>query len=1267
MKNKWTLGLLVIAFSLTLTACNKDKDITIQTNEDYFTDERIDWYSSDDWGSSIDGSQIQVGEYLINDTIVQLADSKAAPGSLDQIFYNKRGYLENYRLSADFTIDAMPVQEGTFNKMGFYAAYQDNQNYVWLFIHPLETEQFLSVSTMVNGSWEQIWTIVPLPKGIDATVTNNLEVVKVDNEFRIYFNQDLVGMFLADIDASQFGLMSEEVLFTASNIVFEEIDSFDRNTSGLGDSPDSAIAMSGDYDMVMNDIICYGDETVSSAFLEDVLLNDYVIQASLTYTTLRTDATFGFYTSYIDEDNHNLVYYVPEDNRLIVTTIASGVETQDEYDLSVIGLDDVSKLQVFKLDNLAKVYINDVFVAEFAAPNLETSFGLISQNVDVRYRDVEVQDITSFPNELWGGSFDGVIPLRGLYQAIDDDIAILSTVGGAYGSLETVFYRGNDAVSEFAVSSFMRIPDTIELTSTNKYGYLLYNSPEYYLEIFVIPELNAIYTVGKANGEILWANEGFWHLAHTFEEGTDFISGVQVDVQKIDATFTVFVNDEQAFQLQLNAFATLPMQMAFTAENTAPVYFDDFSFSPLSAEDIGPVITETSEPTSFEQGATLPDFTTYVTIEDNLDGVIPVTVEMVDVSQLDLNTVGSYPVTFMVTDSDGNTSSLVIQITVTAPATIYWGDSYDDLIVSNDLFTSTETQVTIVSTNNGGYGEMEQVFYNGIDPMSSFTANGDMRIDDSVVIDVNSKYGFLLYFNPQNYLELFIIPELNVIYTVSKVNDVFVDLWVMQYTFEANTDFTEFVNLRVEKVDGDISVYVNDTFAFDLTIAEFATYEMQVALVGEKTAPIYMEQFLYQSLDDDGIAPTFDLIPDLTIEAQPDEIDFTTYVQNATDPDGGQLMLSVRDNGVLSDTIGSYNVTVVVTDRFGNETTQVVNVDIVDTTGPSFDPIGTMEIHSGGADIDFSTYIENVTDNATGTITLDEVSDTVDYDVPGTYSVTVRATDAAGNQTDETFDVVVIDNPAPLLTLVGLETLFENGSAVPDFTLYVEAMDAQDGSITITSEMIDTTTVDMDTIGTFDVVYTVIDNDLNESELTITFTIQDLWGDSYDGLIASNNQFAASGDDITITNTLLGGYGSMEQAYFNGSAPQIEFSAGADIRIDDSVVVDVNTKYGFILYNDLNNYVEIYLILDLDGIYTVSKVGGAWERLWTLEHTFNGSIDFTEFHRYDVVKTGANITFYVDDVLVFTYTQPAYQTLAMQVGIIGEKTAPVYFEQFSME
>ena len=1265
--NKKRIAIIVLSLilSLGLVGCKEEKEYTYNTNEDFFTDERIDWYSSADWGSSIDGSMIRVGEYEISADTIQLVKAKAAPASFDQIFFNQVGKLSNYTVSADFTIDAIIEQEGVYNKVGFYAAYKDEQNYAWVILHPIEDEQFISVTTMVNGAWVDVWKIYSVEGGIDTTAVQSLEVIKLGSEFRMYLNDALIGAFHADIDEAQVGFLSEEATYTANNFVFEEATTFPIFLSNWGDAIDSGITMSGSYDVVINDLVLTGDASESSIFKQDETVFDYTLQSDILIESLGTGSFAGYYVSYVDNQNYSKIYFDVDSSSLIVTEVVAGVETTNSTIVADVVVTDPINLSVYKLGTEGKVYVDGTFVTTFTAPDSETSFGLYSNNADVSYSTLSSSVITAFPSELWGGSFDGVIPQKGITEIIEDDVTLLTTAGGAYGEFETVFYLGEDALSTFSVQSDMYLGTDVEVDGNSKFGFLLYNSIEYYLEIFIIPESNAIYTVGKSNNEFLFADEGFWHNGYTFEEGHDFKSATTLKVEKIEGVFNIYADGVLQFTLNLPEFAELDMQVALTAEKTAPVHFDNFIIETVSEADKAPVVTDLYLTKSFEVGSTSPDFTTYVEATDNIDGAITITAGMVDITNVDMDAVGTFDVIYTVTDSDSNITTYTISIIITAAPTVYWGDSYDDLVATNGLFTGDENGATIVSTNNGGYGSMEQVFYNGISPLVNFTTEADIRMDSAIVVDDNNKYGFMLYNSPTNYLEVFVIPNLNGIFTVSQVDGAFDRLWTLEYTFADGFDFTTANNYRVEKVGANISVYVDEVVVFTYIQPVYETLEMQVALVGEKTAPVYFENFTYASVEEDTIAPTFDAITDQTVEAGIADIDFTTLILNAADNSGSALQKVEVEDNVLYDTLGTYTVTVKLVDAFGNELSQTFNVTVEDTTGPTFDVIADQTIIIGGTDTDWTTFITNATDNVTGILTNVEVEDNVLYDTIGTYTVIVKVTDVIGNETTQTFNVEVVSQPNPNLSVVGNETTFNIGSTAPDFTTYITANDEVDGVITITSGMVDVTNVDMNTLGTFDVVYTVTDADSYSTTVTITFTIQNVWGDSYDTLLVTNGLFTGDHTGATITSTNNGGYGSMEQVFYTGTTPLVDFTTEADIRMDSSVVVDANTKYGLMIYNSPTNYLEIFIIPSLNGIFTVSQVNGGFDRLWTAEYTFADGFDFTTANNIKVEKFGATIYVYVDDVVAFTYTQAAYETLEMQVALVGEKTAPVYFENFS--
>jgi len=87
---------------------------------------------------------------------------------------------------------------------------------------------------------------------------------------------------------------------------------------------------------------------------------------------------------------------------------------------------------------------------------------------------------------------------------------------------------------------------------------------------------------------------------------------------------------------------------------------------------------------------------------------------------------------------------------------------------------------------------------------------------------------------------------------------------------------------------------------------------------------------------------------------------------------------------------------------------------------PTFDDILNQTVDVGSDARNWEDLLENLSDNETPVDALViEVDDNVNYDVPGTYNVTITVTDESDNVASVTFSVTVEDNEKPVITLVG--------------------------------------------------------------------------------------------------------------------------------------------------------------------------------------------------------------------------------------------------------
>ena len=237
---------------------------------------------------------------------------------------------------------------------------------------------------------------------------------------------------------------------------------------------------------------------------------------------------------------------------------------------------------------------------------------------------------------------------------------------------------------------------------------------------------------------------------------------------------------------------------------------------------------------------------------------------------------------------------------------------------------------------------------------------------------------------------------------------------------------------------------------------------------------------------EDSTVPTFDTISSQTIEAGTSNIDWTTYMVNVIDNSNGILTkVEVIDN-VDYDTVGTYTVTVKLIDESLNETSQEFNVDVEDTTSPSFNIINqTIE---AGQYTTLEGLITDIVENSDDNLVYSVPGVQLDYDTVGIYTVTVRLSDLSGNYHEEEVTITVEDTTNPLFTTIVNQTI-EIGTPNIDWaTFIINATDNSNGILTKV-EVIDN--VDYDTVGTYTVTVKLIDESLNEISQEFNVSVED--------------------------------------------------------------------------------------------------------------------------------------------------------------------------------
>lgn len=209
----------------------------------------------------------------------------------------------------------------------------------------------------------------------------------------------------------------------------------------------------------------------------------------------------------------------------------------------------------------------------------------------------------------------------------------------------------------------------------------------------------------------------------------------------------------------------------------------------------------------------------------------------------------------------------------------------------------------------------------------------------------------------------------------------------------------------------------------------------------------------------------------------------------ATDTEDGDLTSNVtvsNDGGFNTEIPGNYTITYTVLDKSKYSVSKEITITVEpsgiptivapDVTIPqykSFDPKTGVTVQ----DIDAAD--QNLINSVT-------VTGTVDVSTVGEYTLTYMVTDTSGATDTETRKVTVIANEKPVINAINL-TVYKGQTF--NYLNGVTATDKEDGNVT--SSLTYTGTVDMTTIGTYEVTYSAKDLDNQTSSKTVTITVEE--------------------------------------------------------------------------------------------------------------------------------------------------------------------------------
>ncbi|MBC6308268.1 DUF5011 domain-containing protein [Listeria sp. FSL L7-1582] len=522
-----------------------------------------------------------------------------------------------------------------------------------------------------------------------------------------------------------------------------------------------------------------------------------------------------------------------------------------------------------------------------------------------------------------------------------------------------------------------------------------------------------------------------------------------------------------------------------------------------------------------------------VTATDTEDGDISIKVS-ITATDVDMNRVGTYHITYSVTDSDKNTTTKTITVTVTsndAPVI----QASDITMRVNKPFNVKEA-VVVTDTEDGDITNKLEIVANDVNIAKAGVYHVTYRATDS---DGNTT---------TKTITVTVLTDDAPILTTSdiylKIGDVFNPMDGITANDTEDGNLTS--KIKVDSNDVDMSKAGMYTVVYSVTDSDNNTTKItRHVYVRTNDAPvIHANDLAFKA------GAVFDVKAGIT----------------ASDTEDGDITNEIK---IIADDVdatkaGTYHVTYSVTDSDDNTTTKTIIVTVLTNEKPVIDANDiTRKAHRPIDRMANVTASDLEDGDITGSIKV--VADDVNIDVPGEYHVTYSVIDSDGNVTEKTITVTILSNEKPVIT--GQDSQFKAGRTF-DPLAGISANDAEDGDITSNITVV-SNDVNPEIAGVYHVTYSVTDSDGNTTEETYTVTV------------LTNEKPVIHASDQTLT------YGQAFDPMAGVTASDLE-----DGDITGSITIisnDVNP-------NQAGIYHVTYSVVDSDGNetqYTITVLVGA--------------------------------------------------------------------------
>lgn len=200
----------------------------------------------------------------------------------------------------------------------------------------------------------------------------------------------------------------------------------------------------------------------------------------------------------------------------------------------------------------------------------------------------------------------------------------------------------------------------------------------------------------------------------------------------------------------------------------------------------------------------------------------------------------------------------------------------------------------------------------------------------------------------------------------------------------------------------------------------------------------------------DTTAPAITVPGPITAEATGPGGASVTFSVSANDIVDGAVNVTTDHNSGSAFPLGTTTVTATASDAHGNSASMTFTVTVQDTTAPVITAPSDMTVEAtkpGGADVSFSATAADIVSGSVNVVATPASGSTFAL---GMTTVKLCATDAAGNKSEATFKINVVDTTAPAISDIADVSVEATGPDGANASFNATATDLVDGNVPVT-------------------------------------------------------------------------------------------------------------------------------------------------------------------------------------------------------------------------